>query len=103
PKETIRMVDRDIPEVGDKGLKVLDQVGVYLIGEFDECIGCKKCEKECPECALVVEEVGNKKFRIKVTTDLCLGTACKHCERICPKQTMEFSDLKITNREDSRD
>lgn len=99
PKETIRMVDRDIPEVGDKGLRILDYVGVYLVGRFDECTGCKKCEKECPECALKVEEVGNKEFRVKVATDLCLGTACKHCERICPKQTFEFSDLKITRRE----
>ncbi|NYT12791.1 MAG: methylamine methyltransferase corrinoid protein reductive activase [Methanomassiliicoccales archaeon] len=99
PKETLRMVDRDIPEVGDKGLKVLDYVGVYLVGEFGDCTGCKKCEKECPECALRVEEVGNKEFRIKVATDLCLGTACKHCERTCPKQALEFSDLKITRRE----
>lgn len=100
PKETIRMVDRDIPEVGDKGLRVLDYVGVYLVGQFEECTGCKKCEKECPERALRVEEVGTKEFRIKVATDLCLGTACKHCDRVCPKQAMEFSQLKITKRDE---
>jgi methylamine methyltransferase corrinoid activation protein len=100
PRETIRMVDRDIPEVGDKGLRALDNVGVYLIGQFDECTGCKKCEKECPECALAVEEIGTKEFRIRVATDLCLGTACKHCDRVCPKQAMTFSQLKITKRDE---
>jgi methylamine methyltransferase corrinoid protein reductive activase len=99
PKHTLRMVDRDIPEVGDKGLKALDNVGVYLTGQFDDCNGCRKCEKECPERALTVEEVGDKQYRIKIATDLCLGTACKHCERNCPRSAMEFAQLKVTKRE----
>jgi len=101
PKVTLRMVDRDIPEVGDKGLRALDNVGVYLTGQFDECNGCRKCEKECPEKALTIEEVGNKEFRVRVATDLCLGTACKHCERNCPRQAMVFSELKVTKREET--
>jgi len=98
PKETIRIVSSDIPIIGANGLKVLDNVGVYLEGSFAECIGCKKCEKECPELALKVSELGNKKFKIRVETELCLGTACKNCETVCPKKCYNFSQLKIVNR-----
>jgi len=100
PDEIMRIVDKDIPEVGTKGLKTLEHVGVYLVGVFPDCNGCKKCQKECPERALTVEKIGEKQFRIQVATDLCLGTACKHCERTCPRQAMEFSKLQITRREE---
>ncbi|QLH74188.1 MAG: methylamine methyltransferase corrinoid protein reductive activase [Methanomassiliicoccales archaeon] len=98
PKETIRIVSSDIPIIGHRGLKVLDNVGVYLVGSFPECIGCRKCEKQCPERALKVYEMGDGKFKIQVETEHCLGTACKNCESVCPKKCYNFSELKIVNR-----
>jgi methylamine methyltransferase corrinoid activation protein len=98
PKETIRIVSSDIPIIGDRGLKVLDDVGVFLIGSFEECIGCKKCEKDCPERALKVFDLGNKKYKIQIETEHCLGTACKKCESVCPQKCYNFSQLKIVNR-----
>ncbi len=98
PKETIRIVSSDIPILGDRGLKVLDQVGVYLIGNFDGCTGCKSCEKRCPERALKVQEQGKGDYRIQVETELCLGTACKNCESACPVKCYDFSQLKVVNR-----
>ncbi|OPY31698.1 MAG: ferredoxin [Methanomassiliicoccales archaeon PtaU1.Bin124] len=98
PKETVRIVSSDIPVIGDRGLKVLDNVGVYLDGSFEGCIGCKKCEKECPERALKVSELGNKKFLIRIATEHCLGTACKNCESVCPQKCYNFSELKIVKR-----
>jgi methylamine methyltransferase corrinoid protein reductive activase len=100
PKETLRIVDRDIPEVGSKGLKTLEHVGVYLVGGFEGCVGCKKCEMECPERALKVEKVGDREFRIRVVTEFCLGTACKKCEQVCPNDCFRFNELKIVKRED---
>ncbi|MGD1061354.1 MAG: ASKHA domain-containing protein, partial [Methanomassiliicoccales archaeon] len=99
PKETLRIVSADIPVLGDKGLKTLEHVGVYLIGEFDGCKGCKKCMRECPERALRVEKVGEGKFRVRIATEYCLGTACKNCESVCPESVFRFSDLKIVRRE----
>jgi methylamine methyltransferase corrinoid activation protein len=98
PKECLRIVSADIPVLGDKGLKTLDHVGVYLLKEFAGCIGCKKCMKECPERALRVEKVGEKEFRIRIATEYCLGTACKKCESVCPEEVMRFSELKIVKK-----
>lgn len=98
PKETIRIVSSDIPIIGDRGLKVLDNVGVYLDGCFEGCIGCRKCEKECPERALKVYDLPDKKYKVRIETEHCLGTACKNCESVCPQKCYNFSALKIVNR-----
>jgi methylamine methyltransferase corrinoid protein reductive activase len=98
PKSTRRIVSSDIPIIGDKGLRILDNVGVYLMGGFEGCIGCKKCAKECPERALEVLEGGPHGYTIKIATEFCLGTACKNCESVCPQKVYRFSDLKVTER-----
>lgn len=99
PRETLRIVSGDIPVIGDNGLKVLEQVGVYLIGSFSGCTGCGTCEEECPERALKVIDQGNGEVEIQIATDLCLGTACKNCEQTCPQQAFRFSNLNITKRD----
>lgn len=99
PKETIHMVSSDIPVIGDKGLKILEHVGVYLIGGFDGCTGCRTCQKNCPERALQIINEGNKKFGVKIATEFCLGTACKKCEQLCPEKVFHFEKLKIAQRD----
>ena len=99
PKETIHMVSSDIPVIGDKGLKVLEHVGVYLIGGFEGCTGCRTCEKNCPERALQIINEGNKKFGVKIATEFCLGTACKKCEQLCPEKVFCFEKLNIAQRD----
>jgi NAD-dependent dihydropyrimidine dehydrogenase PreA subunit len=98
PKECIRMVSSDIPVIGDRGLKTLNDVGVFLLGSFEGCTGCKKCEENCPERALKVEDLGHKKYQVKIETEHCLGTACKKCEGICPFKVYQFNKLKIVKR-----
>jgi len=101
PKETVRLVLSDIPVIGARGLRTLDDVGVYLIGSFEGCIGCKKCQKECPERALQVSPLGDRKdkrFQIKVNTEHCLGTACKKCQAVCPEGVYDFTALKIVEK-----
>ncbi|MCX6651505.1 MAG: methylamine methyltransferase corrinoid protein reductive activase [Methanomassiliicoccales archaeon] len=98
PKEIVRLVSSDIPVIGARGLRTLDDIGVYLIGSFEHCVGCKKCQKECPECALQVSSMGNKKFQIRINTERCLGTACKKCQAVCPESVMSFAALKIVKK-----
>ncbi len=98
PRSTTRIVSSDIPVLGDKGLRILDNVGVYLMGSFSGCVGCGTCAQECPERALEVLDSGKDRYTIRIATEHCLGTACKHCEEICPQGVYVFSDLKITER-----
>ncbi len=98
PKNIRRIVTSDIPVIGDNGLKVLDNVGVYLTGSFEGCIGCGKCADECPERALQVMEGGPHGFSVRIATEHCLGTACKNCESVCPEKVYRFGDLKVTQR-----
>jgi len=97
PKETKRLVISDIPVVGERGLHILDDVGVYLMGSFPGCIGCEVCAQECPERALTVLKEGSS-YTIRIATEHCLGTACKHCEEVCPEKVYRFSDLRISQR-----
>ena len=87
-----RMVQRDIPDLGEKGMYILHDIGTELRGYMDGCIGCKKCEQECPEHALTVAD-GNE---IVVKTKNCLGTACYRCQFSCPKKVYKYDNLKLT-------
>jgi len=90
-----KLVERDIPILGDKGLRILRDIGVKVEGSFNGCTGCKKCLEECPERAITIERTGQKQFQIRVASDLCGGTACMRCERICPEKVFKFRGLKI--------
>jgi len=86
-----RIVQRDIPVLGDMGLKIIRNIGTELVGNFKGCTGCKKCEKECPENALTV----SKDKTIRVKTKDCLGTACYRCEMHCPEKVYKYAELKL--------
>ncbi|MEJ5292794.1 MAG: methylamine methyltransferase corrinoid protein reductive activase [Candidatus Methanosuratincola sp.] len=90
--EIKRIFMRDIPELGKKGLKVLRDIGVTLIGEFDGCTGCESCLKSCPENAIRVEPAGDT-FRIVIRSELCDGMACLRCQQACPEQVFKYSSL----------
>ena len=94
PKKSVRTVKSDIPDMGS-GLRTLEIVGMKMHGRFKGCTGCKKCEKGCPERALTVSKLGDKKFEICVRSDLCLGTACKACEMNCPEKVYSFIGLEV--------
>jgi ferredoxin len=89
--KVVRVVQRDIPDLGEKGLTILHDIGTELRGHMEGCIGCKKCEKECPEKALKVGD-GNE---IIVKTKDCLGTACYRCQFVCPKKVYKYDRLKL--------
>jgi methylamine methyltransferase corrinoid activation protein len=97
PAEVHRIVDRDIPVLGKKGLKILRDIGLTITGCFEGCIGCRKCEEECPENALTISESGSD-YTVTVRSDLCNGTACLRCDRICPEKVFMFKDLRIEEK-----
>ncbi|MFA5312562.1 MAG: methylamine methyltransferase corrinoid protein reductive activase [Methanomassiliicoccales archaeon] len=90
--EVIKLVDRDIPVLGKKGLKILRDIGTVMCATFDGCIGCHKCEEDCPERAITIKEDGSD-FDIEVRSDLCNGTACMRCVRICPEKVFDFKKM----------
>ena len=86
-----RVVERDIPEYGAYGLKILDDIGTELIGRFDGCTKCGKCVRECPEGALSIDNDGT--FRVQ--TKKCLGTACYRCQMQCPAGVYRYDALRM--------
>jgi len=90
--EINKIVKRDIPDIGEE-LKVIDHIGVELFAQFEGCIGCKKCEKACPERALKVEEIEEGYFKIRILSERCNGEACLRCQSSCPYKVFKFEKL----------
>jgi len=91
----VRKVRRDIPDLGSMGISVLHDPGTILSAELDGCIQCGKCVESCPEDALaILDEEPHP--RAAVRSDLCLGTACKRCELVCPEHVMKIRSLKVS-------
>lgn len=92
--EVIRIVMRDIPVFGEKGLRVVEKIGVLLVGRFEDCSGCRLCEKECPEDALsVVEEAGG--YKVVIGSERCDGMGCKRCQKACPLSAFKWDELQL--------
>ncbi|MHB1042909.1 MAG: methylamine methyltransferase corrinoid protein reductive activase [Eubacteriales bacterium] len=93
--EIIRIVQRDINDLGAAGLKVIERVSPVSQARFNGCLGCGWCVEECPEKAVSMEQNGNE-FIFRLQLDRCNGTACLRCERGCPERV--FSLAAITGR-----
>ncbi len=90
--EIHRIVCRDIPIFGEKGLHIVREIGTILQAKFEGCTGCKSCEKACLEKAIkVVKENGD--FKAIVKTELCDGIACRKCESACIRSVFDYSKL----------
>ncbi|MDR2866668.1 MAG: methylamine methyltransferase corrinoid protein reductive activase [Methanomassiliicoccaceae archaeon] len=90
--EVHRIAERDIPILGDKGLKIIRDIGLELTGKFDGCKKCGTCVKECPEKALSMDPEG----ALRVRTKNCLGTACYRCQFSCPKKVYSYEKLALS-------
>ncbi|MCP8307835.1 MAG: methylamine methyltransferase corrinoid protein reductive activase [archaeon] len=92
-----RIVIRDIPILGEKGLHVVRDIGTILAQEFEGCTGCAACEDACIEEALKVLET-ERGFRIVIRTELCDGISCKKCEEACPINVFDYSKLIVKEK-----
>ena len=58
--------------------------------EFEKCIGCKICVRDCPSNAIKIIKVADKVFEAEIYLDRCVY--CAQCVDSCPKNA-----LKTTN------
>jgi methylamine methyltransferase corrinoid protein reductive activase len=91
--QVTRTVLRDIPDLGYKGLRVLRDIGIFMEGSFEGCIGCGKCVDDCPENAITMTPMDDR-YEMRIASDLCNGTACLRCERICPEKVFKVKELQ---------
>ncbi|OKY78400.1 MAG: putative Fe-S clusters-containing protein containing DUF4445 domain [Candidatus Methanohalarchaeum thermophilum] len=94
-------VKRDIVDLGEKGLRILDKMGGYLIKEFPGCTGCGTCVKVCPENALEMTEK-NGSYEIKLNTSKCLGSGCLKCETRCPEKVFEVTNMDLIKKSEEK-
>jgi methylamine methyltransferase corrinoid protein reductive activase len=86
-----KQVERDIPELGEEGLKVLEKVGTYLTTVIDDYADCRNCVKVCPNGALRMEENGT----VKIRTDLCDGANCQRCLHAYSDNRFNWENLTV--------
>lgn len=87
-----RLFARDIPVLGKKGLRVIRDIGLTLVGQFEGCAACGVCVANCPEKAIRLEMINDKPTLI-IKTELCNGIACLRCEISCPHKVFKLKDL----------
>ncbi|MHC1624867.1 MAG: methylamine methyltransferase corrinoid protein reductive activase [Methermicoccaceae archaeon] len=91
PSMQVDSVERDIVDIGEKGLSIVEDIGTHMTAILEGCTLCQACVEECPEGALVVEESESEDYAIgTIDTNLCLGTACRRCEAVCPVRTQKL-------------
>ena len=90
--QVIKTVERDIPDLGVKGLKVIPDIGELRRVIFDGCIGCEECIEECPEDALFLDEQEDG-FGITIDLALCDGMGCRRCDRACSEKVFDLTKL----------
>jgi len=81
PKSIIKMIPESqkvMPACGnkDKGAKVMKMC------DFG-CIGCMKCQRECPADAIVIKDN-------LAVVDVSKCVQCGHCVDICPRHIIEW-------------
>jgi methylamine methyltransferase corrinoid protein reductive activase len=90
--EVIKTVEKDIPDLGVMGLKIIPDIGERKSVCFEGCIICSECIEECPENALSMEEL-EEGCAITINLALCDGVACRRCERACSEKGFNLLEL----------
>ncbi|MFZ6029061.1 MAG: methylamine methyltransferase corrinoid protein reductive activase [Chloroflexota bacterium] len=84
-----RLVERDIPDLGQMGLTIVTDIGRRSHASFDGCIACMDCVTACPENALSLAS-DETPTRFGLYHSLCAGMACRRCERSCPERIFDL-------------
>ncbi len=87
--EVIKTVDRDIPDLGYRGLRIIPDIGEKKSVVFDGCLGDEGCVEVCPERALTMAAVDDG-YEITIDLALCDGVACRRCERACTEKCFDL-------------
>lgn len=92
-----KRMTRDIQDLGDFGMAVLENPGTLITKELIGCVRCDKCIEVCPEKALSIDESGPNPTAV-IRSDLCDGAACKRCELSCPSHAMSLKNMGVYRR-----
>ncbi|GAB4278998.1 MAG: methylamine methyltransferase corrinoid protein reductive activase [Deferrisomatales bacterium] len=90
--EVIKTVARDIPDLGTHGLRIVGDIGQKKAIVFDGCLGDGSCVAQCPEKAIRMEPRADG-YAVHIDLSLCLGVACRRCERTCPEKVFDLVAL----------
>jgi len=93
--QAIKLVQRDIQDLGAYGLTVVDDIGIKLYNDIPDCIEDLRCVKACAEDAIQVLHLGTG-CRIIIRSDKCMGTACRRCERACKKKILRLELFQMS-------
>ncbi len=90
--EVVKTVERDIPDLGELGLKIISDIGERKTIVFEGCVGDEACIEVCPENALEIRQIG-REYEITIDVALCDGVACRRCERACGEKIFDLIKL----------
>ena len=84
-------------EESDKKAILVNRIGEEPIVEIDVCIGCRKCERECPtRCIDMVDGPNLRKGKPIVIPefdyDKCIG--CQQCVDVCPVDCLHMEETE---------
>ncbi len=71
------------------------------IFDYNACIGCGLCARDCPARAIEMVKVDDKKRRPQVNLSRCVF--CYQCAETCPKKCISYSnqyELATTDKSD---
>ncbi len=97
--EVIKTVEKDIPDLGKMGLRIISDIGQRKTTGFPGCTGCSACIEDCPENALTLKEKGED-FQIDLNLALCNGFACMRCERACSEKVFNLINMMTSPTDD---
>lgn len=93
--KVIKKFQKDIPDLGIQGLKIIHNIGTKKSMVFEGCLEDGACVEECPENALRMD-CTESPCSIEIDLSLCDGVACRRCERICSEHVFSLTDLLTT-------
>ncbi len=90
-------------EESDKKAVLVNRIGEEPIVEVDVCIGCRKCERECPtRCIDMVDGPNLRKGKPIVIPefdyDKCIG--CQQCVDVCPVDCLHMEETEHKSMSD---
>jgi NAD-dependent dihydropyrimidine dehydrogenase PreA subunit len=90
--EVIRTQKRDIENLGKLGLRTIANIGDVIAREIESCTSCLSCITECP--GMAISTTGDDEpVMLILDSSMCNGTACRHCERVCPVGVFKPDDF----------
>lgn len=83
-------------EDSDKKVALVNRIGEHPILTVDVCIGCRRCERECPtRCIDMVDGPNVRKGKPILIPEFdytkCIG--CQQCVDVCPVDCLEMEEV----------